>query len=90
MERDTRLELAPAAWKAVMLTTNTNPANNMERVAGLEPALKPWQGLVLTTDTIPAYGASGRIRTPDLVITNHLLWPTELQKQVVTYNRGRA
>ena len=26
MEQDTRLELAPSAWKADMLTTNTNPA----------------------------------------------------------------
>ena len=27
MERDTRFELAPPAWKAGMLTINTNPAN---------------------------------------------------------------
>ena len=26
MEQDTRLELALTAWKAVVLTTNTNPA----------------------------------------------------------------
>ena len=26
-------------------------------------------------------GAGGRIRTPDLLITNQLLWPTELHRQ---------
>ena len=33
----------------------------------------------------PIFGASGGIRTPDQLITNQLLWPTELHWQLPKY-----
>ncbi len=44
--------------------------------------------LSLISECGDSFGADGGIRTPDQLITNQLLWPTELHRQLVCPDLG--
>ena len=62
--------------------------------AGFEPAkVKPTDlqsVLVGRLSISPTFRADGGIRTPDQLITNQLLWPTELHRQICWYTKKRT
>ena len=89
----------PSAWKADALPTELLPHTFRYKNSG-ESRIRTYEGVrqqiyslpQLATLVSPHYlypfkklGADGGIRTPDQLITNQLLWPTELHRQYVNF-----
>ena len=89
----------PSAWKADALPTELLPHTFRYKNSG-ESRIRTYEGVrqqiyslpQLATLVSPHYlhlfkklGADGGIRTPDQLITNQLLWPTELHRQHVNF-----
>ena len=83
----------PTAWKAVALPTELFPLN-----IGGEWWIRTTEGVASRFTVCPIWPlwklpiaillrAGGGIRTPDQLITNQLLWPTELHRQTNNYFR---
>ena len=84
-----------SAWKADALPTELLPLLLVVvGRAGFEPAkVKPTDlqsVLVGRLSISPTFRADGGIRTPDQLITNQLLWPTELHRQICWYTKKRT
>ena len=92
----------PSAWKADALPTELLPHTFEYKNSG-ESRIRTYEGVrqqiyslpQLATLVSPHYlhlfkklGADGGIRTPDQLITNQLLWPTELHRQNVNFPLG--
>jgi hypothetical protein len=79
----------PSAWKADALPTELLPLNfllwgeldsNLRRHTVSRFTVCP---AMATMRISPTLRADGGIRTPDQLITNQLLWPTELHRHIV-------
>ena len=79
-----------SAWKADALPTELLPLNTFVSVCG-ESRIRTCEGVhqqiyslpSLAAWVSPQHWADGGIRTPDQLITNQLLWPTELHRLVL-------
>ena len=84
-ERETRLELATLSLEGWCSTNWATPAFNLiVGREGFEPSKLSQQIYSLPHLAAlepPQQGAGEGIRTPDMLITNQLLWPTELHRQ---------
>lgn len=89
----------PSAWKADALPTELLPHTFEYKNSG-ESRIRTYEGVRQQIYSLPqlatlvsphylyfqkTYRADGGIRTPDQLITNQLLWPTELHRQYVNF-----
>ena len=77
----------PSAWKADALPTELLPLKKINSLWGEQDSnLRRWKPTDLQSVLVgrlsisPTFWADGGIRTPDQLITNQLLWPTELHR----------
>ena len=77
-----------SAWKAEALPTELLPLFSFfVGMDGLEPTIPYGDRFTVCCNshyaTSPTIRADGGIRTPDQLITNQLLWPTELHRRML-------
>ena len=93
LERKTRLKLATLSlegWCSINWATSAFCGQGQIRTA--EAVRQQIYSLPVLTTYLPTqnFRASCRIRTNDPEITNHVLWPTELKRQLLVLSERKA